>query len=288
MWFKKPIHWEDNTAHYYSIVFSWQLHKWIKTVQPELDGKKIIVGGPAVKLNPEIIPSFVIIGKDIPTLWRHNIFATKTSTGCIRNCSFCAVPKLEGKLKEIKKWEVKPILIDNNLLACSIKHFDSVIDNLKKLKWCDFNQGLDARILTKYHAGRFAELKNPLIRLAFDHTKNEKQFLKAFELLRNAGINKKNIRVYVLIGFKDTPEDALYRLRLVNNLKIKTSAMRYQPLDTKNRNEYVDKNWTDRQLIDYMKYWNNLRYFAGIPFDEYDYKSRRVGYKTNEYSYSLF
>lgn len=48
-----------------------------------------------------------------------------TSRGCIRNCSFCAVPKIEGKLREIIP-NIKPyvypehtkiIFWDNNILA---------------------------------------------------------------------------------------------------------------------------------------------------------------------------
>ncbi len=269
MWNKKPIHWEDDKYHYYSIVFSWDLWEWAQKIQPEFDGKKVMVGGPAVKLNPSWVPEWAEMGGDCQALWRHNPEATRTSTGCIRKCPFCAVPEMEGRLAELEYWAIKPIVIDNNLLACSEKHFDKVIDSLKSLEWCDFNQGLDARLLTQHHADRFAELKNPMIRLAFDDSRYEKSFMKAVTLLRDAGIAKKNIQVYVLIGFNDTPEDALCRLSKIRGMGLLPNPMRYQPVHAKKRNEYVGEAWAHRELTRFMRYWANLRYTAGVPFEEF-------------------
>ena len=109
-WSKKPVHWEDDDYHYYSIVFSWDLWRWAHEIQPEFDGKKVKVGGPAVILNPAWAPEWVEIGESIPALHRHNPDATRTSTGCIRRCDFCAVPEMEGKLMELTEWEVKPVV----------------------------------------------------------------------------------------------------------------------------------------------------------------------------------
>lgn len=268
-WIKKPIHIEDKNNHYISFVFSWDLWEFCKIAQPELDGKQIIIGGPAVQLNPEWIPKWIKIKKDMPFLKYHNKQATRTTEGCIRKCSFCAVPKIEQEYKELKEWEIKPILIDNNFLASSKNHFDSVIDKLKKLKWCDFNQGLDARLLTDYHASRFAELKNIKIRLAFDNIKNENNFIKAAELLKKYKISKRNIHCYVLIGYNDNPDDALYRLNIIKKYGFYTNPMRYQPINAKYKNEYVGKNWTDKLLKDYSRYWSNFRYFRNIPFNQY-------------------
>ena len=273
-WSKRPVHWEDDTAHCYSIVFSWDLYEWAKDIQPELDGKDVVVGGPAVKMMPELVPDWVTIGQDMPALWRHNPEATRTSLGCIRRCPFCAVPKMEGNLVELDEWEVKPIVIDNNLLACSTTHFDKVIDSMLQLEWCDFNQGLDARLLTDYHAQRFTELREPTIRLAFDSTKYESSFIEAVERLKKAGLPNRCIKVYVLMGFDDTPEDALYRLGYIWSMGIKPNPMRYQPINTIKKNDYVHPAWTHRELDRYMSYWSNLRYTASVPFDEYVHHKR--------------
>jgi hypothetical protein len=144
-----------------------------------------------------------------------------------------------------------------------------VIDSLKPLKGVDFNQGLDARLLTNRQAERLAELDLYAVRLAWDHINLERSFMDAFEALRRAGIPLRLIRVYVLIGYHDTPDDALYRLDTVCSFGIRPNPMRYQPIHAERRNEYVDSGWTDAQLNRYMRYWSRLRWLEHIPFAEY-------------------
>jgi len=272
-WSKTMLEWTEGSTLFLSIVFSWQLPQAMERItQPKFGETKFVVGGPAVKLNPDYLKNWATYGNDIPgMLQKHNPNATRTSLGCVRNCAFCAVPKTEGKLKELSDWPVLPVVCDNNLLACSRKHFDDVIDKLKRLDWCDFNQGLDARLLTQYHADRLAELKSPCIRLAWDNIKDERCLLSAITRLRKAGIPKRLIRCYVLIGFNDTPEDALYRLETLRfSVGINPNPMRYQPLDSTKRNEYVGENWTNKEIVRYMRYWSNLRYLGGVPFDDFE------------------
>jgi hypothetical protein len=267
-WTKRPAHWEDGNNHYFSIVFSWDLWAFCRDVQPELDGKRIVVGGPAVILNPEWVPKWVSVGTGADALCQHNPQATRTTVGCVRRCAFCAVPRIEPEFKELDGWDPKPIVVDNNFLASSKKHFDVAIDKLKKLDSVDFNQGLDARLLTKHHADRLAEC-NIHARLAFDHTGTEREYLHAVELLVGAGIPKRNMSTYVLIGFNDNPEDALYRLELVRSLGVSPNPMRYQPLNVKKRNAYIAPHWTNAELTRYMRYWSNLRYLNPVPFAEF-------------------
>lgn len=262
--------WTDGDTAYISVVFSWKLDEaYQRAVWLSNMGYKVRAGGPAVTLNPQKISGVAEIGGTVKALPYHNPDATFTSRGCVNKCPFCAVPKIEGDLVELDDWDIKPIVCDNNLLACSTKHFDDVIDKLKPLKGVDFNQGLDARLLTKHHAGRLTELNLYAARLAWDDTRIEKQFLTAFQTLTDAGIPVRKIRVYVLIGFNDTPEDALYRLQTVKKLGAWPNPMRYQPLDATHKNCYVGENWTERQLKDFARYWSRLRWFEHIPFEEY-------------------
>ena len=263
MWIKEPA----QIGNQLSFVFSWQLWKWLQ--KPRED---VVIGGPAVVLNREWVPDNVQVGENLKgALALHSPMATRTTRGCPRGCEFCGVRKIHPRFEELGSWEVKPLIIDDNLLAASRAHFDRVIDSLKILEWCDFNQGLDPRFLTKYHADRFTELRKPMIRLSLDSMAYIGEFVKAYALLRKAGLPKSRIGVYVLIGFKDTPEDALYRLDLLyRTLKIRPNPMRYQPLDAKKRNEYVEEGWTNKELVRYMRYWARLRYTGSIPFEEFD------------------
>jgi len=179
------------------------------------------------------------------------------------------VPKIEGGLVEFEDWEPKPVICDNNLLACSVKHFDSVIDKLKGIKHVDFNQGLDARLLTDHHIERLKELDTPQIRFSWDYINEEPRVVSAIERIKNAGFPNGRIHVYVLFGFKDTPEDTLYRFETLRNMGIKPNPMRYQPLDAIKRNTYVGGNWTESELKRMMRYWARQNWFSKIPYSEY-------------------
>ena len=265
------LEWTEGGVAYLSVVFTWKLVEASqRIVWHRAMGREVVVGGPAVALMPNMLPADTRNG--VNALQRHNPNATFTSRGCIRRCPFCAVPKTEGQLVELDEWEPKPLVCDNNLLACSQRHFDRVLDRLRPIGGVDFNQGLDTRLLTKDHATRLAELDLKWARLAWDDTDNEAYLVRAFELLRGAGIPKSRIGVYVLLGFNDTPEDALYRLETVyHKLGAIPFPMRYQPLDAIAKDAFVGPHWTDRELRRYVRYWANLRYLGSIPFREFVY-----------------
>lgn len=265
------VEWIEGRTIYLSVVFSWHLQRaYQRAVWYRSQGYYVRAGGPAVDLHPDVLAGIAITSLPVSALSRHNPRATFTTRGCIRKCPFCAVPIIEGDLVELADWEPKPIVCDNNLLAASRAHFNRVIDRLKGIKRVDFNQGLDARLLTQHHAERLAELDLFAVRLAWDDTRLESRFMRAFETLRAVGIPKRGIRVYILIGFNDNPQDALYRLETVRGLGATPYPMRYQPLDAQRRNEYVAPNWTHRELTRFVRYWSNLRYTGGIPFAEWD------------------
>ena len=275
-WSGGLVEWVGDDKAYLSVVFSWQLGRafqraaWLKAM-----GYEVIVGGPGAYTHLDYFDGVAVVGKSIDTLWRHNPEATFTSRGCLRSCPFCIVPKIEGTLVELKEWEVKPIVCDNNILATSSKHFDSVIDKLKTLKGVDFNQGLDARLLTDHHADRLRELDTSIIRIAWDNIKSEKAVMRAIALLQDAGFPLRHIRAYVLIGFTDTPDDALYRLQTLKDMGLMPNPMRYQPLDTPKRNGHIGKHWTDIELKNYMRYWSRQIWLKHIPFEDYDFRKAK-------------
>lgn len=278
-WANQPVTWFDGSRVYVSVVFSWHIREAEKLARYYRGiGREVFIDGPAMRFNGKSS------GMDIDALLHHNPEATFTSRGCIRKCSFCAVPKIEGDLVELKEWEPKPVVCDNNLLACSRKHFDGVIDRLKSVRNIDFNQGLDAKLLTAYQCDRLCELDFIKIRIAWDHIGDEKWFLQAWQLLRDVGIPKRKIWVYVLFGFDDTPEDTLYRLKTIRKLDGIPYPMRYQPLDSRSKNSHVHPAWENWLLNAYTRYWAQLRYTRCIDFDKwldfYRYQRRREQQET--------
>ena len=85
--------------------------------------------------------------------------------GCIRKCPWCVVPKKEGAVRPYREWnEIKRpecrdiVFMDNNVLAS-----DYGIDQMSKMIGhnvrVDFNQGLDARLITPEIAEILSRLK---------------------------------------------------------------------------------------------------------------------------------
>jgi len=276
-WSGGLVDWADDNRAYISVVFSWQKQEaYQKAAWIRASGKEVWMGGPAVYNDPCFFDDIAFIAPPIDdVIWKHNQEATFTTRGCLRTCQFCIVPKIEPEYKELKYWPARPIVCDNNILACSDAHFDRVIDQLKPLKNIDFNQGLDARLMTKRHAELLQTLNMKVVRLAWDHTEIENQWMRAFQILIDVGFKPRDIHSYVLIGFNDTPEDALYRLDTIKKLGAIPNPMRYQPLDAIKRNSYIGENWTEAKLKNYMRYWSRQIWLGHIPFEDYDF--RKVG-----------
>ena len=270
-WSKKTVTWTEGKNAFVSVPFTWNLPKafsqcaWLKQ-----QGYEVNAGGPAVSLLPDYLSSVARIGGQANALEHHNPSATFTTRGCIRQCSFCAVPRTEGEFRELDIWDPKPIICDNNPLAASNKHFGKVIDSVKPFIGVDFNQGLDIRLLSSYHIERLQDLDNPMIRFAWDDVKDEAALFDAINRMVAAGFAKSRISVYVLIGCNDTPEDALYRLvSLRDILRVTTFPMRFQPLYTLKKNSYVAPGWTAKELHRMMRYWSRQRFFRKIPYAEF-------------------
>lgn len=196
----------------------------------------------------------------------HNPLATFTTRGCVNKCSFCAVPKIEGEFLELENWRPAPVVCDNNLTAASKGHIRRVVDSLKLFPYVDFNQGFEARRFTPDLADMFGELKCH-IRFAFDHWGAEQYVKDAIDLCQQRAT--KDITIFVLIGFKDTPEEAQAKLEEVRSWGVLPTPMRFQPLDAKRKNSYTPPLWTEYELHRMMRYYSRLNYFEHIPYKDF-------------------
>ena len=145
-----------------SVTFTWGLKK---AAQLALDWqrycKNVKVGGPAYGDCGNFV-SGKYLKKGI----------TITSRGCPKNCSYCFVPKREGKIKELPIVEGN-IIQDNNLLACSQSHIDKVFNMLKKQKQICFKGGLDISLIRDDDVEKLRGLNIKEIWLAFDNSNME-------------------------------------------------------------------------------------------------------------------
>jgi len=269
-WPKRIVHWTDDDTAYISVVFTWLLPEaYPLAVSYQRQGFRVKAGGPAVGLMPWYLAQVAEVNGDIEALPRHNPEATFTSRGCIRNCPPCAVPWIEGPLTELPHFEPNRVVCDNNILACSKKHFDRVIDSLMPVHGIDFNQGLDARLFELPHLDRFRDLDLAVIRFAWDDVQLETIVINAVRSLINAGFPRSKLRVYVLINYNDTPDDATYRCNTLKQLGIFPNVQRYQPLTTLVKDSYISPNWTAPILDKFVRYWNRQIYFKNVPYNEF-------------------
>ena len=157
--------------------------------------------------------------------------------GCIRNCPWCIVPKKEGHIRPVADIEQiagsrkKVVLMDNNVLASPA---DFMFRQLKKIAdmqiAIDFNQGLDARLMTLKIARLFAKIHwIRFIRFAADSPGSVKYVRKAVNLLRKAGCRK---RIFCYMLVKDDLKEAENRLRELVRMDVLPFAQPYRDFTT--------------------------------------------------------
>ncbi len=270
MWPKQPTIWIENRVAFISIPFTWNLPEArMYLLQRHAAWETAVVGGPAVELMPSYFKDlgFVTIGMSSPgILQRVNPLATRTTTGCIRTCRFCGIGtgSIEsGGFRELNDWPDLPIVCDNNLLAASMAHFDRVMDRLERHIAPDFNQGLDSRLFTDYHAGRLARLHKPAIRLSLDSMPCAGDWECAFERLLRAGCKRSSISSYALIGYDSDPVEAWDRCRWIEAFKIKAYPMWFHALNAMRLNEVTrlqkTLGWTEKERLRIMGYFYQHR-----------------------------
>ena len=264
-WKKDVVQWRCGRTLYLSVPFTWLLSQ-AEQIAAKHKGK-IIAGGPAVKLMGAPWADETPETCDFDVLSFHNPCATFTTRGCPNRCGFCAVPRIEGEFRELPSWKPAPLGCDNNLLASSKRHFVKVIDSLLPFPEVDFNQGLDARLFQDWHASEIARLHHARVRFSFDHVSLESVVADAVARARKHGL--KDIGIYVLIGFNDTPADALHRLSLVKSWGLLPNPMRFHPLDALEHNSYVAPQWTEYEMKRMTRYWARQVYLGHVPYEEY-------------------
>jgi hypothetical protein len=193
-----------------------------------------------------------------------------TTRGCVWKCKFCGVPRLEPRFIDYRG--LKPyveeirnrygekqhlVLFDNNILAS--KKFTQIITDIldlgfhkgakfrNKLRFVDFNQGTDARLLREWHFRQLAKIAMHPLRIAFDHIGLRKIYSEKIRLAAKYGVDQ--LSNYILYNFNDTPEDLWTRLRLnidLNkkyDLKIYSFPMKYIPVTHKDRSFIDEPRW---------------------------------------------
>jgi len=132
-----------------------------------------------------------------------------------------------------------------------LKTFKASIRN----RFVDFNQGIDARLVTEQNMKKMAEIAIRPLRIAFDYYEMKDIYVKAVRTAAKHGI--KDLSNYLLYNFNDKPEHLYERLRINIDLceelgiSIYSFPMKYHPIADKayfNNRNYIGKYW-NRKFI---------------------------------------
>lgn len=183
------------------------------------------------------------------------------SRGCIRNCPFCIVREKEGYIYPVEPLDLNPKgkhieVLDNNFFANPEWKLAAEL----LLKWdqpVNFH-GIDARIMTEEHAYYLNRIKRyKQIHIAWD---NPRENLVPQLKKITKWIKPYKLMCYVLIGYWSTPEEDLYRVEKLRELKIDPFVMLYNKHDPYQRR--------------FARWVNHKAIFKSVRWEEYTAKGK--------------
>lgn len=255
---------------YISALFTWEVPDIIKIARWfKASAQNIEIGGPAATLMADYIFEQTGImphrGLDPRFDQQPGIyFYSFTHRGCPKHCPNCAVPIVEPDFFEYKDFEVANLIGDNNILACSRSHQERVVEKVLSsgVEWVDFNSGFDVELFQLEHYQLYSKLPLKTWRFAFDRLQQEKDLRRCIEMLHGMGIRRRHdITVYCLVNYKDTPEEADYRAKVIHELRALPFIMVYRPLNWTSKKRWLNEHWGRRQLADFSSGWNQSKHW---------------------------
>lgn len=125
----------------------------------------------------------------------------------------------------------------------------------KRSRYIDFNQGVDARLITPENMRKLAEINIRPLRIAFDHWGLRNVYENAVRAAAAAGIT--HLSNYMLYNFEEEPVDLYRRMKLTVDLcdeldiSIYSFPMKYHPIEDpiyfRNR-DYIGKHWSRKYI----------------------------------------
>ena len=199
--------------------------------------------------------------------------------GCPNKCKWCIVPIKEGKQRpymDVEEIAIEGrknlILMNNNVLASDygLEQIEKIIKNGYRV---DFNQALDARLVTEDIAKMLAQVRwISMIRFGCDTPKQRRECNRAMQMIDKHRKIPAQYLLYTIIG-DDINEDYARLSAFRDNKRVRIVAQPYR--DFNNPNQIIPQWQKD------MAHWANRRQlYATCDFK--DFKPRK-GFKCKEY-----
>jgi hypothetical protein len=303
LFYKKLLHGDTSRIFIGGIMASLMPKElWIETGITPITGvlcKPGALGDDNNLIVEDMIPDYQLFDQSKLKYSLMDSYFGYSTRGCVHKCDFCGVPILEpefldyrGLKKYIKAIERRfgekqhLVLFDNNILAS--KKFDEIIHDIldlgfekgsrlnDKLRYVDFNQGTDARLMKEMHFKLIAKISINPLRIAFDHVSLEKKYVYNVKMAAKYGI--RDLSNYILFNFKDTPLDLWKRLKVnidLNKelgLKIYSFPMKYIPIFAKDRS-FIDEPQWNWYFIRSVQRILNVTKGVVMPGEEFFYRA---------------
>lgn len=288
------VEWAIPLIQHYDIIYRSKIFNFSKDDERHFDTKKEIRGGSGYDLTiklPQYIDDMqpdLSIYPGVPKDMSYG-FLTR---GCPNKCSWCIVPNKEGAI--VPYWDVdrvangrkKLVLMDNNILAAG----DWCIEQLEKIiergYHVDFNQALDARLVTPEKARLLAQVKwldNNMIRFGCDTARQIDECERAISLIESFGF-KGQFFLYTMIGGKNGIDECYSRIHhwWVRNHEVRKNHDRCNvyPYSQPYRDPYNPKQIIPQWQKDMAGWCNKRMIFQIIDFMDFE---PRKGFKCSEY-----
>ena len=203
-----------------------------------INANEISRGGTGYKLYDVNLPDEIEnIFPDYSIYPKHKFAVGFLTRGCIRNCPWCIVPKKEGKLHAVNTWRniKRPdsrdiVFLDNNVLA-SDHGIAQIEDMIGKDVRIDFNQAMDARLVTPEIAKILSKVKwiDSTLRFACDTSAMIPALRQAVAYLGENGVKPYRIFVYTLI---QDVEESLARIKAMDEIGVQAFGQPYRDFDS--------------------------------------------------------
>ena len=199
--------------------------------------------------------------------------------GCPNKCKWCVVPIKEGKQRpymDVEEIAIEGrknlILMDNNVLASDygLEQIEKIIKNGYRV---DFNQALDARLVTEDIAKMLAQvIWISVIRFGCDTPKQIGECNRAMQMIDKHRKNPASYLLYTMIG-DDINEDYARLSAFRDNKRVRIVAQPYR--DFNNPNQIIPQWQKDMARLAMRR-----EIYATCDFKDYE---PRKGFKCKEY-----
>lgn len=286
------VEWAIPMMQHYDIVYRSKIFNFAPDDERYYDADKVIRGGTGYDIYSKLPQEIDDMQPDYsiyPLLPKDTSYGFLTR-GCPNRCKWCVVPRKEGAIhpywdiERVANGNKKVVLMDNNILAAGqygIEQLVKIIDLGLKV---DFNQALDARLVTDEYARLLAQIKwldNNRIRFGCDTHPQIAHCQRAMDMINGYGFKGQYFLYTMLNGdFQECYDRINYwwiRMRQVRETHEGRQVYAYaQP--------YRDPDNPDSPIPQWQKdmagWVNKKAHFVAHSFEEFE---PRKGFRCREY-----